>query len=108
MTTAQVAKLFGISPRTPAASKRHYGDAMRFINRQFELECGTYLPFEFWPMALGVAWARGTGRLNYQAEFALRALTPYQYIALIVEMANKFSVMGAVPAYLNEKYCEAR
>jgi len=104
MTAQDVAKVMGIAPQTRATSKRHYGDAFRFINREIEVWAGSEMPFEFWPMVLGIQWSRATGRLNAAAEMALRSLTPYQYIALLVELAGQFSVMGEVPYYLNRKW----
>jgi hypothetical protein len=104
VTAKELAKMFGIAPQTRSASKRHYGDAFRYINREIEVYAGRDLPYELWIMILGVQWARSTSRLHANAEFALRAMTPYQYLHLLVELASQFNTMGEVPYYLNEKW----
>ena len=100
---SQLASAIEITPQTRRASKRHYGNAIRQINRHIELAVRDQeLDYWFLEAVMGVSHGRETCRISGKAEMALREMSPYRYLKLLCAIAEREMVHGDVPRYLNE------
>lgn len=53
----------------------------------------------------GIAYAIQTGRINAEAEAAVRSLTPARYADLVVDMARERVAIADAAAYLHRRFC---
>lgn len=92
-TIKQVSKSLKIYPRSKTSlTAWQIADIYRdFIDRQLVTA------------ADGIKWSIGTGRINGTMAMDIRAMSPYQTLKLLVEVANNIEVMGDVPRFLNRR-----
>ena len=92
ITIREASKQFNIYPRTRKALKAwDIADIKRrYIDRRLVMT------------ADGIKWAIGTGRLPGGVEIAIRQMSTYQTLRLLVDVANNINTMNDVPGYLNQ------
>lgn len=101
-TVTELAAATNVFAQTPRNSKRHYGNAVRFVNRHIQLAVREgEMAYTMWEVVQGVSWARETCRISGAAEMTLRSMRPLAYIKLLVAIAAEVSVQGDVPRVLN-------
>lgn len=86
---SEARKMFNIAPQTKKALT------------VWEMANILSVPMSVKQASQGIAWSLATGRLNGGAEMAIRRMTSYQQLQLLVKVVNATSTQAEVPAFLN-------
>ncbi len=97
LTMKQAQKQFSLYPQTKKALTAWEIDSIADIAGILNVDHNVK------QAAQGIMWAISTGRISGTTDIAIRQMSTYQTLKLLVDVVNNTNTQNEVPSYLNRK-----